>query len=295
MEDLPQRPKRNLRPYYSQRRKHGETYRLNMSNLKASFRVFYDSFNKCGYFTEAFGQHCVDGFWQGYVGDVDHALILMIQKSGKWPISEKAIFYSEEDIFDMIEFLFDHVSKPIDGYIHTFNDCGWHFKKFEKLSGQQEFRDEINEILRKYEDGFYLSELGYITHLGNEPIRNLCEAKLPGNDPENIDARVKAATEKFRRYQSSTDDRRDAVRDLFDVLEFLRPKLKHALKADDERDLFNIANNFGVRHHNQNQKNGYDKSIWLSWMFHFNLATIHAALRLIEKNPLTQKTGTERL
>lgn len=67
------------------------------------------------------------------------------------------------------------------------------------------------------------------------------------------------------------------------MLEFLRPKLEQVLTSKDESDLFNTANNFGIRHHNERQKTDYDKSIWYSWMFYYYLATIHAALRLIEK------------
>lgn len=42
-------------------------------------------------------------------------------------------------------------------------------------------------------------------------------------------------------------------------------------------DLFQIANEFGVRHHNQKQKQktNYDERIWLSWMFYYYLANIH--------------------
>ena len=61
--------------------------------------------------------------------------------------------------------------------------------------------------------------------------------------------------------------------------------LKTVLAKPDEADLFNIANNFGLRHHNQQQKSDYDGSIWLSWMFYFYLATIHAAMRMLEKRP----------
>ena len=68
-----------------------------------------------------------------------------------------------------------------------------------------------------------------------------------------------------------------------DVLVYLRPRLKEALRSEDERDLFKIANNFGIRHHNQTQKTDYDKPIWYSWMFYYYLATLHAALRLIAK------------
>jgi len=114
-------------------------------------------------------------------------------------------------------------------------------------------------------------------------LEDLLKADLPGSEPVTIDSRVQAAISKFRRHGSSFEDRRDALRDLADVLEFLRPRLKVVLTSQDESDLFNIANNFGIRHHNEKQKTDYDESIWLSWIFYYYLATIHTALRLIEK------------
>jgi hypothetical protein len=66
------------------------------------------------------------------------------------------------------------------------------------------------------------------------------------------------------------------------VLEYLQKDVKLYLKGD-EPDLFNIANNFGIRHHNQNQKTNYDQALWLSWMFYVYLATIHLVARKIEQ------------
>jgi hypothetical protein len=80
---------------------------------------------------------------------------------------------------------------------------------------------------------------------------------------------------------SGLDDRSQAVRDLADLLEYLLPKVKEFLTSADDADLFNIANNFGIRHHNDKQKTGYDASLWLSWMFYFYLATIHVVSRKI--------------
>jgi len=111
----------------------------------------------------------------------------------------------------------------------------------------------------------------------------LFEAPLPAADPDNIEGRIEAARRKFRRYRSSLDERRDAIRDLVDVLEYLRPQLRGVLTSKDEADLFNLANNFGIRHHNQLQKVHYDRAIWYSWLFYYYLATIHAVLRLVTK------------
>jgi len=79
------------------------------------------------------------------------------------------------------------------------------------------------------------------------------------------------------------DEKKDAIRDLADVLEYLRPRLKDVLSSKDENDLFNLANNFGIRHHNANQKTDYDKEIWYPWMFYYYLATIRACISLLRK------------
>jgi len=58
--------------------------------------------------------------------------------------------------------------------------------------------------------------------------------------------------------------------------------------------IFDLANNFAIRHHNPTQKSNYDKTIWYSWMFHFYLATYHAVIRLLikkEKGDTQGKAG----
>ena len=92
-------------------------------------------------------------------------------------------------------------------------------------------------------------------------------------------SRIDSAVLAYRRHGATVVQRRQAVRDLADVLEYLRPKVARLLTKKDEQDLFNLANNFGVRHHNDKQKTAYDAALWLSWMFYFYLATIHVVLR----------------
>jgi hypothetical protein len=133
-------------------------------------------------------------------------------------------------------------------------------------------------------EGYELSENGQILEFPEQGLEDLVLAKLPLHDPENVEQRVESASFKFRRYRSSLDEKRDAVRDLCDVLEFLRPQIKALISSQDESDLFQIANKFGIRHHNDEQKQDYDKAIWYNWMFYYYLATIHACVRLIKKD-----------
>jgi hypothetical protein len=273
--------------YYSLRTgKHPDGARLDLVGLKKLFMSIYGSFQSRDYYQEAFGYNCVDaGAVPGALGkDIEGVLLVQVRKERLWPVGEHTSGYSEDDLFDMLEFLYDHVSKPIDGYFHSYASCGMHYSTFNTKDGRAELRGALNPVLGVYAEGFTLSEDGEILELPAAGLAPLTDASLPRHDPDNVETRVEAAVARFRRHHSSLEDRRHALRDLADVLEFLRPKLKSVLTSKDESDLFNLANNFGIRHHNEQQKTGYDAAIWFSWMFYYYLATIHASLRLLEKS-----------
>ncbi|MBK8901945.1 MAG: hypothetical protein IPM53_12215 [Anaerolineaceae bacterium] len=280
------------KPYYSIRTsKNPLSGSIDLPMLIKLFKTIYAYFDNEGYFQQDLGFECVDaGFIPGTLGhDLEGVLLLELRKNNLYPITKQIDNYTEDDLFDIIEFLHDHCSKPITRNYHSWNECGWHCETFEQEPGQKEFREKVNRILRIYKEGYELSSKGEILVLADTGLEALLEASLPPVDPDNIEARIDAARQKFRRYRSSLDERRDAIRDLADVLEFLRPKLKGVITSKDEDDLFNIANNFGIRHHNERQKVNYDKPIWYSWLFYYYLATIHAVLRLIAKAQLTSQ------
>ncbi|MEH6756916.1 MAG: hypothetical protein V7676_05340 [Parasphingorhabdus sp.] len=257
---------------------------IDLPVLKALVLSIYEYLQSNGYFDEAFGFTCVDeGEVEGTVGNsVNSYVLITIMKKDMWPISEKIDGYSEPDLFDMIEFLFDHVSEPKVKNYHGWNDCGYHYSEFNKVDGQGEYRQRINKLLERYDKRFTLNERGEIMALGSIGLNKLFTAKLP-TDEITVTDKVENAVERFQRYSSSVDDRQKAVRDLADVLEWLRPQIKITLLKQDEKDLFQLANNFGIRHLNQKQKLDYDKAIWLSWIFYHYLATINACLHLIKR------------
>ncbi|HHF7374206.1 Uncharacterised protein [Legionella bozemanae] len=71
---------------------------------------------------------------------------------------------------------------------------------------------------------------------------------------------------------------------LADILELLRPEIKKLSLSQDESDIFNLLNNFGIRHFNSGQKTNYNTSIFYSALFYHFLLMIHMSLRLIEKS-----------
>jgi hypothetical protein len=269
--------------YYSQRKGSNPNPKgLPLADLLDVFGRVFSQMREDGYFHEAFGFTCVDASHiDGKVRDVELEMLLSVRKKGLWPVDNAGVRYSEDDFFDVIEFLFQHVSTPIEGTYHSWNECGTHWETFNQAEGRVEFKNKINGVLVHYEKPFELSSNGEVLHKPEAGFEPIFEADIPSQD-SNVVSRIDASVLRYRRHGSTLDDRRQAVRDLADVLEYLRPKVKMLLTSSDDKDLFNIANNFGVRHHNDKQKTTYDAALWLSWMFYFYLATIHVVLRKIE-------------
>ncbi len=125
-----------MRTYYSQRK------RLSIARLRILFHALYKDFENRYYFQEAFGYECVDaGYIAGKCGeDIEIFFLKTLRKEGLWPLRKNYRKYSEDDIFDLIELLFDLISKPVDGYYHSYADCGWHYNSFDNPQGQEEYR-----------------------------------------------------------------------------------------------------------------------------------------------------------
>jgi hypothetical protein len=288
------------RQYYATRvGKETRGERLDLAGTRRLCLAAYQEFVRRDFFQESMGYDCVDaGHVSGSMGNDPAAFALVrLRRDGLWPPTSSKE-YSEEELFTIIEFMHDHVSKVVDGYYHSFSDCGMHGNKFDSATERIELRELINPLLRDYADGWTLSEQGEILRLGPEELTPLLEAPLPTNDPKNVGERVKAATLKYRLHGSSIEDRRDAVRNLADVLEFLRTDAKQLLTRQDEADLFEVANRFGIRHHKVDQKTDYDPEIWLPWVFYYYLATIHALVEIKNRTRVTggnEPSGTKML
>jgi hypothetical protein len=200
---------------------------------------------------------------------------------------------AEDQVFDLIEYFHAHVSQGIEdherSHLHTWEGCGWHYGAFDSAPAQGLLRQRMNRTLTKYRGGFRINQYGQIEHTADEGLDQLIDAVLPTNDPD-IAQRVAGAIALYRNRGRTEEDLRLAVRELFDVLEKLRPEVKDKMLTGDERDLFR-ANNFTIRHLNEKQKGNYDSAIWHSWMFYVNLSTIHVITRLMNRKARQQAAG----
>jgi hypothetical protein len=271
------------RKYYSARK---TTTALGLGIVKTLFDAVLSQFQEQQFLDQAFGFTCVDaGKVAGTIGRDPRIYFLRnLRKPDLWPVPEKLWDYSEEDLFDVIELLYDLVSEPVDGTYHSYNECGMHYTTFNQPSGQAKFRSEINDILSDYKEGYELAENGEIVEKADKGLDSLFDANLPVSNGKDASQLMEDAIKIFRRRGATITERRNAVRMLADIFEQLRPRLNRVMTRKDESDLFNLANNFAIRHQNDRQKTQYDRALWLSWMFYFYLATLHFATRRLEKN-----------
>jgi hypothetical protein len=91
----------------------------------------------------------------------------------------------------------------------------------------------------------------------------------------------------FRRRDATSGVRRAAVRELADVLEFLREDVKEHMLSEDERVLFRFANEFAIRHNKRETRRDFDEPAWLAWAFYVYLASIRLTLELRRRESRT--------
>lgn len=276
-----------MRDYYTVRTGNSTgTIEWSFDELKDLIVSQYERFRDEGYFAEAYGQNCVDdGRTIGKMGsNVGLFFTQRLKNRDLWPLEDHIAEYSQNDLFSVIELLYDHVSKPGYSRYHDWDNCGNHYANFDKFEGQSEFRNEINAALKDSEGQKHEFSLqGEIFRIPDSGLKELVKQPLPHYEPDTVENKVEAAIRKFLLHSATDGDRKDAVRTLADVLEYLRPQLGQAISSKDESDLFNIANKFAIRHHNQQQKSNYDQDLFHSWIFYTYLATIHLVLGILAR------------
>jgi hypothetical protein len=296
------------RAYFSQRIGRGPLANPGIEDLARVLTLAVDEMRKRDYLQEWHGYHCMyAGAVDGRAGGVSLADHIEAETGwqGAWPLPDPLIVIDVEDdmiipegewsrllqgaedkLFDLIEYFHRHVSEGIedrnDFHMAGGSPCGWHYEAFDPAPAQALFRERINRTLMHYRGGFRISENGQIEHTSDDGLDQLIDAALPTKDPD-IAQRVAGAIALYRNRARTDEDLRLAVRELVDALEKLRPEVKAEMLRGDEADLFNIANNFTIRHLNERQKGNYDTAIWHSWMFYVNLSTIHVITRLVNR------------
>lgn len=190
-------------------------------------------------------------------------------------------------IFDTIEFLFQFISEPSgwEQKVSETNFFYYDYATYNPRNGKKLFIKDVNHILSAYENGFELTKEGEILFKGDDS-QNFTDIEFPVYDLQNIDPLIKKAIKQWKNRNQTLDEKKQAIINLANVFEFLKDEgtLEKVLNSKDTKDLFNIANNFSIRHYSKLQKTDYDTEIWYDWIIQFYLATCTTTLKLINKN-----------
>lgn len=199
-----------------------------------------------------------------------------------WPLQPEA--WDTDTFYGLIEVFHDLVARPRSRWRHEFNDCGLHFENFDPDSGRRVYRALVNRILdqagielRVAESG---EDVGRLIHLADEARTDLVQRTLAFPDPAVV-GRVGHAIALFRGRDATEHHKRSAIVALHLVLEERRKLLKKSLLRKDEGALFQIANEFALRH-GREQQSDYDP-VFLDWVFWWYLATVELTDRLLAR------------
>jgi len=280
------------RDYYNRRvGKDGQAPHLTLAEAAGQLVAAYSFVDQQGYLQRSFGYSCVDAGKVAGLHGSDLREVLHLEASIKITNSVADFLRDADEVamFTLAEFVHDHVAKPAKdaGAFHGFSNCGWHYDcrgdKFDDVAARVEWRNKVDAFLKFYEDGYELSTSGEIVRIAPDGMSKLVQTQ-PSPRVGNTDrAKVANAVRTFHLGRSTREERKQAVRVLADVLEFHRAAVKTHL-SKDESDLFNIANNFALRHHNSQQRDDYDDA-WLTWLFYIYLSTVHLVLGRVYGEP----------
>jgi hypothetical protein len=266
--------------YYGERTGAVIRDKYDLEMLKRLFLNVYSKLESELYFQEATGYYCTDGSVIGKLGqDIEVEVYIETGLNNVWPIREHIDEYDKIELFTMMEFLFNNISFPENKYFHSWNNCGWHATKFDKVKGQTIYFEEISKLLEGFEEPYRMTYEGIIFREAPSGLEELIEEPIESGEPENVDDRVQYAITKFLKFDSTLPEKKDAIRTLSDVLEYYKQQDIRLPKKDDS-DLFRIINGFDIRHHNKEQQGEYSNEIWYEWMFYTFLASIHVLTKL---------------
>lgn len=258
--------------------------------LERTWHQMVGELDAVGYFDRRAGDRCTDGRPEAV--DEHHATMaqLLSQRCG-WPVAwpdpqpNVAKEWLEEELFTLIEVVHDLIARPRYRSWHDF-EGDFHYHAFNERAGQAVYRWKVNTLLAIHAPGYRIAtdgeDAGLIVTTVPDPRRRLTE-RVRLDVPDGNLQSIEHAIALFRRRDVTIEDKRGACRALAFVLESRRPALRKHLRGKDEGALFQIANEFWIRHHDGKQHTDYAQDEFLDWVFWNYLATIELTNRLLAR------------
>lgn len=275
------------RPYRSQRgQPGGAATSISLPAAVARFTNLIIDLDERGYFERSFQKDCVDD-----PRSIDPSVVIEeeIGVPDLWPLSTDRLLADLDVFMDVIEVLGEFVAAPQSRSAHPYGGCGWHHSDFDIQMGRDVYFWMINRLLDRAPIDLRLAtsgeDRGRLVESHGDARNDLVAATIEGAD-EGARSPIEHAVALFRRRGATVEDKRSACTALAGVLEFRRSLLKDELFRRDEGALFQIANEFDVRHRTQSQKSEYDP-IFLDWIFWWYLGTIELTDRIVARQAET--------
>lgn len=253
--------------------------------LQGAWSELVTDFKYDGYFANVAPEACIDDY--GEPQEVDDQLDFQVRRRvgqvGLWHRTRKQAV-EKDTLFTLIEVFHDLASRPRYRTYHDFGDCGWHHEDHFRPTGQALYRWRVNALLERYNTGLRLADSGedrgrLIQHLDVNRAALIKEV-IDSPEPVSRDS-VNHAIALFRKRDATRDDKRSACLALARVLEANRPLLKGSLLKNDESLLFQLANNFDLRHRDGRQYDDYGEE-FIDWIFWIYLSTVDLINRLLK-------------
>lgn len=240
------------------------------------FKVFARA-NAKGYSDEAFGFVGVmagggNAWFAGRLGDPEEFLLHRLRRTDLWlwlkdPGTRTPSYWDEDVLFDVLEVWHNEVvSLPLGR-----NDSGDY--RFDRAAAQANVRMDVNTVLALHTPPMELLESGEVVERPPEDLATLVDEPLPEGLEHQVTEPIRHAVVHFRRRGATVADKRAAVKELVDALEYMRQDLENTFASKDANAIFELANRFHIRHNDRSQKVDYNKEAWLDWTFYVYLAT----------------------
>ncbi len=146
------------------------------------------------------------------------------------------------------------------------------------------FEHQINECL---EDWKYEMKDGIIRQLPEDGMKQLINEHVPLGLIEDDESKIQHAIDLFFRRNASEEDKKSALKALYELLEIVREDLKsNEYLSCEEDDIFSVANNKRIRHmldKSDKSKTKVQESLeepYVTWVFYKMLNTIKTYLKI---------------
>ncbi len=254
-------------------------------------RSLVEKLLKDGYYDATFGVRCPEPEnSDGWKPSPQYELERLVGKGDLWT-ADPEYEWDNADLFDFIEVFHDLAARPTKAwYCHYCDEL--HPQEFSAESGQPLYRALVNRLLDKGTIDLRIAEsgedFGRMVQSAPEEMEELVNEALGGQSPDQDEIRHAVAT--FRHRDGTVEQRRLAIVALARIMEKRRRLLKDELLKGDEKALFQIANQFNLRHKTSSQRDDYDPE-FLNWIFYWYLATITLTDRLLAKGAGQEPTA----